>query len=474
MPTAGSLSKGCLRASYASLTFWHPDYAVDDVTVRTSVNGSVPPPSQYCRIESVAPTFTHTLETARPVQGRVTDKETGQPLGGLMVVMIPMRSDCGWVFHTRTDADGCFRVSGHGGARAYITTVYPPAESGYLAAVHDQSWPVGAKVLEKNFALDKGRIVRGQLIDADTRQPIAGAAVVYQPTRDNPNNRKYDLRNTVLTNSDGRFAITAIPGEGFLAVETADESYTRVPFDESYPYRTIAYPQGLASVDVSKVGELAPVVITARKGITLEAKAIGPDGNVVPDVAALCEGIDARLIENRNNARTFADGVFRLPGAGPGARNICVFLSSSPSDGIWGHCRSSRPDPHAKQPIEVKLQPTAKVHGKLVTAGGTPMRSEQVHALLVNRDREGEMSRDDIFRNMWFHSGLIAKKNKPNSVESIRSNAPGGFVIDNLLSGVRLCVFAEENDEQVLVQVPPLRPGEDRDLGTITLKERKP
>ena len=128
----------------------------------------------------------------------------------------------------------------------------PPADSGYLAVTDSQSWPVGAEVLEKNFALDKGRIVRGQLIDADTRQPIAGAAVVYQPTRDNPNNRKYDLRNTVLTNAEGRFAITALPGQGSLAVETADESYIRVPFDESYPYRTIAYPQGLARIDVSQ------------------------------------------------------------------------------------------------------------------------------------------------------------------------------------------------------------------------------
>ena len=65
----------------------------------------------------------------------MTDNETGEPLAELMIVMIPMRSDCGWVFRTRTDADGRYRVSGHGGAGTYITTVYPPADSGYLAAV---------------------------------------------------------------------------------------------------------------------------------------------------------------------------------------------------------------------------------------------------------------------------------------------------------------------------------------------------
>ena len=315
--------------------------------------------------------------------------------------------------------------------------------------------------------------MRGQLIDADTKQPIAGAAVVYQPTRNNPNlNRKYDLRNTVLTNSDGRFAITAIPGEGFLAAETADESYTRVPFDESCPYPKIAYPQALARVEVSRVGELAPVVITARKGITLEAKAIGPDGNVVTDIAALCEGIDARLIENRNNARTFADGVFRLPGADP-ARTYRIFLLQF--ERRIGAAVDLRPDPHARRPAEVKLQPTAKVHGKVVTADGSTIRLDRVHPLLVIRDQvnEGEMGRDDILRNMWFHN-LIARRNYPEYVESLKLNARSEFVIDNLLSGVRLCIFAEENDRQGVVQVEPLEPGEDRDLGTITLKDRKP
>ena len=211
--------------------------------------------------------------------------------------------------------------------------------------------------------------------------------------------------------------------------------------------------------------------IIARKGITLEAKAIGPDGKVVRDVVGFCEGIDARLIENRNNARTFADGVFRLAGADP-ARTYRVFLLQS--ERRIGAAVDLKPDQEAKQPIEVKLQPTSKVHGKLVTADGSPMRREQVHALVTIRDIEGEMSRDEIFRNTWFHSVLIAKTNLPDYVQTLKSNDQGEFVIDTLLSGVRLCIFAEENDEQALVPVSPLRPGEDRDLGTITLKERKP
>ncbi len=256
----------------------------------------------------------------------MTDKQTGKPLAGLLVEMTPMRRHGGMPFHGRTDADGRYRISGHGGASIYFTAVFPPADSGYLAASDsDTNWPAGAKFLEKNFALEKGQMVRGQVIDADTKQPIAGAAVVYQPRPGNPNNRNHDLRNTVLTGTDGRFAITTLPGEGFLAVETPDENYVRVPLAKTLRFETL-YPQGFASIDVAKDAEPKPVEITVRKGVTLEAKAIGPDGKVVTGLVGFCEGIDAKLIDIWNQGQPFEDGVFRLPGADP-SRTYRVYLA---------------------------------------------------------------------------------------------------------------------------------------------------
>ena len=61
--------EGLPQGVYASLTFWHSDYAVDDVTVHTRLNGSVPPQSQSFRIAPVKPTFTHTLEIVAPGSG---------------------------------------------------------------------------------------------------------------------------------------------------------------------------------------------------------------------------------------------------------------------------------------------------------------------------------------------------------------------------------------------------------------------
>ena len=156
------------------------------------------------------------------MQGRVTDKQTGKPLAGMLVEMTPMRRHGGMPFTTRTDADGRYRVSGHQADNTTSRRSIPPADSGYLDVQRRrQGWPAGAKFLEVNFALEQGELVSGRVVDEDTRKPIAGAAVVYQPARGNPNNKDgYDLRNTVLTDREGRFTITALPGEGMLAVET--------------------------------------------------------------------------------------------------------------------------------------------------------------------------------------------------------------------------------------------------------------
>jgi hypothetical protein len=56
----------------------------------------------------------------------------------------------------------------------------------------------------------------------------------------------------------------------------------------------------------------------------------------------------------------------------------------------------------------------------------------------------------------------------------LRSDAKGEFVIDTLLPGVPLYVTANAVRQEAFVPVAPLKPGEDRDLGTITLKEFTP
>jgi hypothetical protein len=471
--------EGVPEGTYANLEFQHPDYATEEVTVNAVTRGGLrsllSAMVRSFEITPVKPDFTHALEPARPVQGRVTDKATGKSLAGLVVEVIPMGRHGGQQIYGRTDADGRYRVAGRSADR-YVTTVSPPADSGYLP-VNDwhEGWPAGTKFLEKNFALTKGRVIHGRVLDAGTRRPIAGAAVVYQPKPGNPNNAgNYDLRNPILSDSDGRFAITTLPGVGYLAVETTDPNNMRVPVEGYYGTRRV-FPQGIAWIDVPKEGEPASAEILVRQGVTLEARAIDPEGKPVLGVVATCEGIDAKLIDVWNQGRLFADGVLRMPGADPSRTYRVYFLHPERKLGAFADLT---PDPRAKKPVEVRLQPTARLHGNLVSQSHSPAQGGQVNPVLMTDEKLGNMGRRELLMKIHAQGltyvNVLGQRAMMPYFLKLRSDSRGAFVIDTLLPGVPFYVTANSGRQLAMIPVPALKPGEDRDLGTITLEEMKP
>ena len=357
----------------------------------------------------------------------MTDAQTGQPLAGCLIEMTPMRRHGGTQFFSRTDGDGRYRVAGHS-AETYWTSVYPPEDSEYLAARDtNRHWPAGAKFLKNDFALEKGRIVRGQVFDADTKRPIAGAAVRYKPHSSNPHiRREYDLTNTVLTDTEGRFAITTLAGHGFVGVQTPDESYMRV---SDGPLKG---EQGIALIDVPNDEDAKQVAIPVRKGAVLKARVIGPDGKPVPDVAASCEGIPPMVLIYA--WKPSPKGVFRLPGADP-AKTYRVFFIQH--DRQLGAVVDLKPDSDSNQPVEVKLQPTAKVHGTVVNDDGLPAQGVQVQPMIaMGRLKEGEMTRSEILGNTEFYANLMGQRAMLPYVTKILEPKPKSeFVIDTLVPG---------------------------------------
>jgi hypothetical protein len=107
----------------------------------------------------------------------------------------------------------------------------------------------------------------------------------------------------------------------------------------------------------------------------------------------------------------------------------------------------------------------------VVAASGSPVQNGQVNPWLVFRGKDGEMSRDTVYHNSLFYANLVGQRNMVAYGEKQKSNSQGEFVIDNLLPGVRLYIMAASARRLADVPLSPLKPGEDRDLGTITLKE---
>ena len=160
---------------FAELQFRHPEFADDEVVVSTGL----PVDDQFreFHVKPVDARFTHTLEPPRPVTGIITDKETGRPLAGVLVEMIPSRMTphLGGEIRVsvKTDASGHYRAAGRAGDTFWVTACPDPA-SGYLPVQkQNNKWPVGAKVLNVDLALPKGRIVRGRVVDGKDGNPVS-------------------------------------------------------------------------------------------------------------------------------------------------------------------------------------------------------------------------------------------------------------------------------------------------------------
>lgn len=460
--------------TYADLSFWHPDFAVDEVTVTTRTDGLITPAQKGFEIVPVEPEFTHTLEPARPVAGRVTDKATGQPLAGLLVEMTPMRRHGGMPFTGRTDADGRYRISGHSSDNMYFTTVFPPSSSGYLDAKDMQDgWPAGVKVLEKNFALEKGRLVTGRVVNGATKQPVAGAAVVYQPALKNPNRSSdHDFGNPTITDADGRFKITTLPGEGGLAVESPDDSMIRAAATgTAFVNLPTIYPHAYTSIDVPEDGNAPTVEIEVHPGPTLEARVLGPDGELVKGVTASYKGMDAVLLNVWNHGREWRDGIFRISGADPNRKYRVFFVDP---DRHLGGVAELSVDPDHPGPFEVTLQPTATIRGRAVYQDGTPASPGQVMPFLAYSAEPKELSRNDRFSPnvVEFYSNFLGQRHF--HLHDRETGSQGEFEFQAMLPGAWFSVSASGSGRSGFASTPILQPGQTYDLGTITLAEDRP
>ncbi len=454
----------------AHLTVTHPDFAQEELYV--SSKAEVSDGYKAFEIKPLKPDFKHTLGPARPVQGVVTAGDTGKPLANVVVEVISWGRHGGMTFDGRTDAQGRYRVFGHAATSklfGYSITAFPPADSGYIAVTeqHDKGWPAGAKFLEKNLALPRGRLLRGRVQDADTGKPVAGASIVYQPRPGNPHNRnRYELRNRVLTDKDGRFTITGLAGEGVLVAEGPSPDYRRVTLPRDDTNRSMdLFPHGFARIDIPEKGEPTPATIELRKGVTLEARVIQPDGRPVPWIYAGCRQMNVIQIDRWQTSQRFEKGLFRLPGADPDRTYRIFFIQPELHLGAVADLK------YDGKPAEVRLEPTASVHGKLVGADGAPARRYQVSALLLMTKEEGKLSRFD-----WFSGDrLVIYGNITQTFAGPPRNGDGSFRLDNLIAGTRMYIVGAATNQTVVRTPVTLKPGENKDLGTLKLaKEKQP
>src|SRR5207302_9331225 len=116
-------------------------------------------------------------------------------------------------------------------------------------------------------------------------------------------------------------------------------------------------------------------------------------GTPVSPFAAFCPGLSGSAIYRGHNTVDYPDDRFIFPGADPNRTYRVIFASARHQ---LAAVIEIQPDPKTSQPVEIRLQPAARVHGKAVNPSGTPMLEGQVYPMIVLNKKPGTMSRDQV------------------------------------------------------------------------------
>jgi hypothetical protein len=462
--------RGVPAGSNAYLNLYHPRFALDSVVVETG-SSDIPKVESAHRYQPrrVGPAFSHTLSPARPVEGVVTAANTGKPLPG--VALLLHHDGLGYPVRTSTfaytDGQGRYKFNCWP-AQRYTLSAYPPPDSGYLDS-HTvvQNWPSDAKRLTMDFRLKRGKIIRGRILEAETEEPIRGGSVGFFSVLHGALLEGWEgmLLNPAISDEDGRFVVTGTSGPGVLSVETADRSYLRSwsadrVLNRQNPNR--ARPMTLRSINVPAEGDIEEEVIRLRRGRTVVLQAVGPKGGRLPWVGTRWDGMGSGHGNGGGVPAGFVNGKVVVPGVDPNG-TIRVFLWYAPRKlAAAFDITPETPDGH----IEIRLQPTASVAGRIVTPDGNPARTPQVR---LRMSYDAEVSQFSM--HGWGPAGRYQRYFASLLFQS--THADGRFLLEDLVPGVPLGL-SYQGYFGPMVTVDPLEPGELRDLGNLVPRGAPP
>lgn len=322
------------------------------------------------------------LVGAKVVEGRVTYGKGGKPAAGARVVIVTGYDN---VVQTRTDEEGRYTLNPFPGD-SFQLTVFPADGQPYLPWKKGLSFTQASR-MEADVELERGVLVRGRVGEKPSGGPVAGALVVYR--RKDPKSlgsRLWDwihgALETAITREDGSFELAAPAGPGALYVIGGTHDYVHVETsvgEREYgrPSLIHEYPDAIVPLDLKPNSEPGVVSATLRRGATLRARVLGPDGKPVARFIAFSRsyiptGIE--LFQASWNTMECRDGELILPGCDP-EKGGTVYLYDRE------HALGTTFDFNGSQvtgpPSTVALQPCGNAKVRYVDGSGKPVASHQ-------------------------------------------------------------------------------------------------
>jgi RNA polymerase sigma factor (sigma-70 family) len=402
------------------------------------------------------------------LEGQAVAADTGKPLPHARVSAVP----CGphgephgpWRHvDARADANGRFRVQLPAGSVFKVFACAPEGEP-YLTVEQTVRWPAGSVRQELKPALPPGVALRGQVVEADTRRPVAGALVEYvgqltakdlPDTEDGP---RPVYSGSAWTGPDGRFFVPA-GGRALLRAFAPHGGYLPCPRETLPSEERDQY--AYVNAHAVKVVELPAdcreweVLLTVKRGGRLGGRVLGPEGQPASAGDLITAGVFGQYLWTKARRFDLRKGAFSVPNADPSRNYPVIVLDSTRAHGTFAMLSGRATDP----PPTLRLQRCGQAEGRMADRDGRPLADVPIElkALLpVSRDGPQQVEADVN----WYKA---LRQDDP-----LRTDAAGRFTLPSLVQGVRYRLFTVVDGSRRVATEFKVTAGQNLQLQDVT------
>jgi hypothetical protein len=221
----------------------------------------------------------------------------------------------------------------------------------------------------------------------------------------------------------------------------------------------------LIPIEVPSKGDLENVVIRLQRGRTAVIQALGPNGERLPWVQAVWEGIQDSHGSGGSMKVGFAQGKVAVRDLDASrARRILMLYEPRKFGAVFDILPGIGEDP-----VEVRLQPMGAIVGQIVTADGKPAQNPDVR-LMMSLDPNVTQFGPDHSRSSQYDEYQMHVWNS----RVFDGQAEGQFTFECVVAGIPLGLrlSGPTGSLEDLIPVEPIKSGERRDVGELVIREQ--
>ncbi len=427
--------------------------------------------------------FTYAVGPSVPVEGIVTDYDTGEPVAGVLVYVerlfesesaehVQLRLD---THHMRavTDGQGRFRIDGMPPGEGHRIEFIPRTSEPYLMTTQDVSLSLedgGAKRIE--IQVKRGIWIEGRVTDKQSGEPLS-ATVGYLPLKKNPHALEISglnwrwITERYWTDSDGHYRTLGLPGPGVLLVTMPDPGYPKAAGAETIDgydasrgvIPTAPFPLRLQYSNWHLLKQIEPATdaisftcdLMLDADVSIPGRVVGPDGKPISDLYVLGQTEGDEWWRPRHTDYVRTTDRFEVYGYdGKGPRQL---FFKNQDESLVGQYRL---EGDAPDEIVVTLQSSVRVTGRLIE-NETGLPATRYFLLCETCSLFNEKYPPEKFRIHW-----------------LLTDDEGRFEIKGLMAGLayKMNALNESNSaddrNHFTIDLTAVKPGDVIELGDVT------